>query len=39
MVKFNGVKAGFGKKEILHGINLAVQKKKITAIIGQSGFG
>lgn len=39
MVEFSGLRAGFGKKEILHGIDLAVKKKKITAIIGQSGCG
>lgn len=39
MVEFSGLRAGFGKKEILHGIDLAVKKNKITAIIGQSGCG
>lgn len=39
MVEFSGLSAGFGKKEILHNIDLAVKKKNITAIIGQSGCG
>ncbi|HAX52432.1 phosphate ABC transporter ATP-binding protein [Muricomes intestini] len=39
MLEIQNLKAGFGKKEILHGINLAIPGHKITAIVGQSGCG
>lgn len=37
--KVEGLKAGFGEKEVLHGISLDVPKHQTTAIIGPSGCG
>jgi len=34
-----GLKAGFGKKEVLKGIDIQVREKSITAIMGPSGCG
>lgn len=34
-----GLKAGFGKTEVLHGINLELPASQVTAIIGPSGCG
>ena len=34
-----GLKAGFGKTEVLHGITLTLPSKEVTAIIGPSGCG
>lgn len=39
MIVVKELKSGFGKKEILHGINLTIPEKKITAVVGQSGCG
>lgn len=39
MIEVQNLQAGFGKKEILHNINLSIRKHTITAIVGQSGCG
>ena len=39
MLNIENLKCGFGKHEILHGINLTIPKGQITAIVGQSGCG
>lgn len=39
MIEIKELRAGFGKKEILHGIDLTVPENRITAIVGQSGCG
>ena len=39
MIDIQGLKAGFGKKEILHNIQLHIPADQITAIVGQSGCG
>lgn len=39
MIEINGLKAGFGKKEILHDISVAIPEGQITAVVGQSGCG
>lgn len=39
MIEINGLKAGFGKKEILHDISVTIPEDRITAIVGQSGCG
>lgn len=39
MIEVQNLKAGYGKKEILHGINLTIPGHKITAVVGQSGCG
>lgn len=39
MIEVQNLKAGFGKKEILHDLNLSIQHNTITAIVGQSGCG
>ena len=39
MIDIQGLKAGFGKKEILHNIHLHIPADQITAIVGQSGCG
>jgi phosphate transport system ATP-binding protein len=38
-ISATGVKAWFGKHEVLHGIDLDVQERQITAVIGPSGCG
>lgn len=39
MIEIQKLKAGFGRKEILHDICLSIPKNQITAIVGQSGCG
>lgn len=39
MIKIEGLRAGFGKKEILHDISLEIPEEQITAVVGQSGCG
>ena len=39
MIEVKELRAGFGKKEILHGIDLVIPEKKIIAVVGQSGCG
>ena len=38
-LSFNNVRVRYGKKEILHGVNLAVQDGMITGVIGPNGCG
>ena len=39
MIEVKELRAGFGKKEILRGIDLVIPEKKIIAVVGQSGCG
>lgn len=39
MIAVDGLVAGYGKKEILHGITLEIQPKEITTLIGRNGVG
>lgn len=39
MIEVKDLKVGFGKKEILHSVNITIPKNKIVAIVGQSGCG
>lgn len=39
MIKIKELKAGYGKKEILHDISLTIPATQITAVVGQSGCG
>jgi len=39
MIKIKGLKKSFGKKEVLHGIDLQITKGEVVVIIGPSGCG
>jgi branched-chain amino acid transport system ATP-binding protein len=39
MLKIRGLRAGYGRFDVLHGVDLDVSKDKITAIIGANGAG
>lgn len=39
MIKITGLKKSFGRKKVLDGVNLDIEKGKITVIIGRSGEG
>src|SRR5271170_7270238 len=39
MIEVDGVDFQYGKAKALHGINLKIQEKKVTAFIGPSGCG
>ncbi len=39
LLTLNGIVAGYGRKQVLFGIDLAAQSRKITAIIGPNGAG
>lgn len=39
IISTDGLRLYYGKKEALHGINLDIEEKKITALIGPSGCG
>ncbi|MBI5344686.1 MAG: ABC transporter ATP-binding protein [Deltaproteobacteria bacterium] len=39
MIKISGLKKSFGAKQVLGGVNLDIEKGKITVIIGRSGEG
>jgi len=39
ILKISGLEAGYGQKQVLYGIDLAVQKGEMTAIIGHNGAG
>ena len=38
-LRVRGLKAGFGDNEVLHGIDLDLQPRRVTAVIGPSGCG
>ena len=39
MIEMVDVRAGYGKNEILHGVNLMAPKGEITTVIGSNGSG
>ncbi|MDA3836878.1 MAG: ABC transporter ATP-binding protein [Nanoarchaeota archaeon] len=39
MIELKNIKAGYGKFEVLHGMNMEIPRGKITAIIGPNGSG
>lgn len=39
VIEFQNIHAGYGKKEILHGVSLQAERGKITGIIGPNGCG
>lgn len=39
MIKISGLKKAFGRKQVLDGVDLDIQKGKITVILGRSGEG
>lgn len=39
VIEFNNVSKSFGKVEVLHDINLAIEKKEVVVIVGPSGSG
>ncbi|MCC6502785.1 MAG: ABC transporter ATP-binding protein [Deltaproteobacteria bacterium] len=39
MIKISGLKKAFGRKQVLDGVNLEIEKGKITVILGRSGEG
>jgi ABC-type branched-subunit amino acid transport system ATPase component len=39
ILKVDGIVSGYGKKEVLHGVSLAVQRGEIVSIIGPNGSG
>ncbi|MCR4288207.1 MAG: ATP-binding cassette domain-containing protein, partial [Deltaproteobacteria bacterium] len=39
MIKINGLKKSFNSKKVLDGVDLDIEKGKITVIIGRSGEG
>ena len=38
-IRVEGIRAGYGKKEILRGVSLSVDKGELVAIIGPNGAG
>ena len=39
MIKISGLKKAFGRKQVLDGVDLEIEKGKITVILGRSGEG
>jgi ABC-type branched-subunit amino acid transport system ATPase component len=39
MLRLENIRAGYGKKEVLHGVSFAVPKAKICAVLGPNGAG
>jgi len=39
MIEFQNIYAGYGKREILHGVNLSVPAGQVTTLIGSNGSG
>ena len=39
LLKVDGVRAGYGRTEVLHGVDLAVEAGELVALIGSNGAG